>query len=201
MSDPVRAFLAVDLSDAARALVGRITERLAHVLPEGARIVAPENLHLTLKFLGEIPETDLPRLLRAALPRTVKIEPFEIEIGGLGTFPSARAARVVWVGVSEGAPQLARLARQLESAASRVGVARDHRPYRGHLTLARLRSPGRVQLDELGSTGNAVVPVREVVLYRSDLSPSGARYSPLARLPLGERSEAEIDLSLTHPPG
>jgi 2'-5' RNA ligase len=200
MSESVRAFLAVDLSDEAREMLTRVADRLGDALPPDVRVIPPENLHLTLKFLGNFPEAELPRLVRAVLPRVIKTKPFEIEIGGLGAFPSARAARVVWVGVMEGGAPLARLARQLESATSRVGVDRERRPYRGHLTLARLRTPARVHLDELGDTGHAPVPVREVVLYRSDLSSSGARYTALARFPLGEACEPEID-SLIHPPG
>lgn len=201
MTDSVRVFLALDLSDEARWMLTELSRRLASAIPEGARRLPPENLHLTLKFLGHLPETDLPRLLHALVPRLAKLEPFEVQIGGLGAYPNGRAARVVWVGTVEGAAPLARLARQCESAAARVGVKREHRPYQGHLTLARLRRPARVVLERVGDVGRATVPVREVVLYRSDLSPSGPHYTPLARLPLGQVCEPEIDLSFTHPSG
>ncbi len=185
MSEPVRAFLAVELSEDVQGEIARAAEPLREIAPGDARFVPPDNLHLTLKFLGNLETQNLPRLLRGALPRLAKAEPFEIELGGFGAFPSARAARVLWVGVSEGVVQLARLARGLEAAASRVGVERERRPYRGHLTVARLREPAEVPIVGLEGPSGLKVLVREVVLFRSDLSQTGARYSPMARIPLG----------------
>jgi 2'-5' RNA ligase len=199
LSETVRAFLAVELSDAARAAVLEAVEALRRVAHGPIRWVPAENLHLTLKFLGHLPEETLSRLLRALLPRLAKIEPFRFELSGVGAFPSARAARVLWVGVAEGGSELARLARSVEGAAARAGVARERRPFQGHLTIARLREPGRVPIERVAGPDRVAVEVREVVLFRSDLRREGARYVPIARLPLGEACEAQVE-SL-HPEG
>ena len=186
MSEPFRAFLAVELPENVQGEIARAAGPLREVAPEDARFVPPDNLHLTLKFLGNLEAENLPRLLRGTLPRLAKAEPFEIELGGFGAFPSARAARILWVGVSEGVVPLARLARGLDAAASRVGVERERRPYRGHLTVARLRQPAEVPIVGLEGPSGVKVLVREVVLFRIDLSQMGARYSPMVRIPLGK---------------
>lgn len=200
MSESFRAFLAIELSREARETIARAASVLQSVAPNGARFVPPENVHLTIKFLGQLPEEVAPRLLRAVLSRLATTEPFEVEVGGLGAFPKARAARVLWVGITDGGAPLARLARRVEAAAARVGIARERRPYRGHLTLARLREPAPIPIDRLEAPPPVRFAVREVVLFRSDLSSSGARHSPVARLPLG-KGEVDLDLVSTHPQG
>lgn len=199
MSDTVRAFLAVELPDDVRSAVVRVADALRSVVAGRARWVPPENVHLTLKFLGNVPEEGLARLLRALVPRVARTQPFEVGLGGVGAFPNARAARVLWVGIADGAPELARLARQLDAASARAGVPRERRPYHGHLTLARLREPARVALERVDPPDPLRFAVDEVVLYRSDNDGDGPRYTPLARLPLGEGREPEI--AFTHPEG
>jgi 2'-5' RNA ligase len=99
---------------------------------------------------------------------------------------------VVWIGVREGAGELARLARRLDAAAAKVGVPRDRRPYQAHLTLGRLREPAPVPLERAAAVEIPPFRVDEVVLYESRPDGNGARYVPLARLPL---AEADADLS------
>ena len=150
---------------------------------------------VTLKFCGDVPQDRLGELARRCLPRTVRVEPFEVRIAGLGAFPQARAARVLWAGVVDGTAQLARLARGLDAAAARVGVERDRRPYRAHLTLGRLREPRALALDRLTPPKEIAFRAAEVVLFSSRLSPRGAQHMPLVRLPLGEPDEGlELDL-------
>jgi len=187
--EPLRAFLAVDLPRHARDAVSQAVEGMRSALPEEVRWVTGEHLHLTLKFIGELETTQVPRLLRSAATKLLRTEPFDVELAGLGAFPSARLARVLWLGVTTGAPQLARAARKLDAAAARVGAERDRRPYRAHLTLGRLREPLALSLERLIAPGPLRFPVEEVVLYESRLSPSGSTYVPLARLPLGRAQE------------
>lgn len=181
----VRAFFAVELPEAVREEVARVTGTLRDELGDGARITPAENLHLTLKFLGDVPQDGLPKLLARAAARLAPERPFEVTLAGLGAFPNARAARVLWLGVAQGAGPLAKLARKLEAAGRGVGAPRERRPFHAHLTLARLREPRGIAIERLAGPDCSGFPVEEVVLYGSRLSSSGASYSPLARLPLG----------------
>ena len=188
--EPVRAFFAVDLPESVRKEVAEVTEGLRRELPRGLRLPSDEGLHLTLKFLGDVPRGALPRLLARATARLRSEQPFAVSLAGLGAFPNARAARVLWIGVGEGGARLAKLARKLEAAARGVGAPRERRPFHAHLTIGRLREPRRVPLERLPVPSGSGFSVEEVVLYESRLSSSGATYSPLARLPLGADGDA-----------
>ena len=189
----LRTFLAVDLPPEALATAALASQSLRAVAPEGVRWTDPESLHLTLKFLGEVPEQRLPRLLERARAKLAPLEPFRVSLAGLGAFPNAREARVLWLGVAQGARELARAARQLDAAASGVGVERERRPYQAHLTLGRLRAPGRVALERAAPPQEIAFPVEEVILYESRLGSGGARYVPLARLPLARPTDTDIE--------
>ncbi len=189
-ADPLRSFLAVDLAPHARAQAAQVMEELRPGAPEGVRWVPEENLHLTLKFLGDVDPDRIPKLIAAASAKLERVGGFELMLGGLGAFPNARRARVVWLGVQAGGPELARLARKLDAAAARIGVERERRPFRTHLTLGRLRQPAPLSLTGVPCPDAKPFFVEEVVLYESRLSPIGARYVPLARLPL-QRADAQ----------
>lgn len=192
----LRAFFAVELPEAVRAELVRVSTALRDELVGRIRWVPEANLHLTLKFLGTLPERSLPELLARAAARLAREEPFSVSLAGAGAFPNARAARVLWIGVSEGAGELARLARKLDAAGRGVGAPRERRPYRAHLTLARLREPLRVPLERVPALSACGFCVEEIVLYESRLSSSGASHSPLARLPLGADEGIAEDLAL-----
>ena len=185
MSDRLRAFLAVALPESVRACAGQAIETLRGVVPAGVRWTPPENQHLTLKFLGEIPEDRVDALVGRASAKLAALAPVELALGGFGAFPSAREARVLWLGVQRGAGALARLARQLDSASRVAGVERERRPFAAHLTLGRLREPARVEIERLPAPESVAWTATEVVLYESRLAPDGARHVPLAHLALG----------------
>jgi len=185
VSDRVRAFLAVPLPESARACAGEAIETLRGAVPDDVRWTPPENQHLTLKFLGEIQEDRVDALVERASAKLAGIAPVELALGGFGAFPSAREARVLWLGVSRGAGVLAKLARRLDSAARVVGAERERRPFAAHLTLGRLRAPARVEIERLPAPNAVAWTASEVVLYESRLAPDGARHVPLAHLPLG----------------
>lgn len=180
-----RLFFAVDLPPEARAEAARVAERLRGSLPGDARFTPEDDLHVTLKFIPELDADRIPKLLASAAPKLAAVEPFAVGLAGSGAFPGLRAARVVWIGVSEGATGLARLARKLDQSAGRQGVPRDHRPFRAHLTLARLREPLALAVNALPTPESLAFDVEEVVLYESRLSSAGAIHVPLTRLPLG----------------
>ena len=150
----------------------------------------PGNLHLTLKFLGAVPEERIQAIVAALARSGSELRPFDARFRGLGAFPSTSRPRVIWAGVLDGAPEMIELARRVDAALAALGFAREERPFSPHVTLGRMRRPGRdPTLTEAlagGSTrefGRMRVP--GAFLMRSELSPRGARYTELAEMPLG----------------
>ncbi len=189
----LRCFLAVDLDASVREQIAQIGGALEGPL-SGARFTPAENLHLTLKFLGELAQSAVERLAEQAAAKLAREPCFEVTLAGLGAFPNARAARVFWLGVSRGGGALARIARKLDATAARFGVPKEKRPYQAHLTLARLREPVSIPLERLAAPEPLQVHVERVTLFESRLAPSGARHIPLARLQLG-RDGVEDELA------
>ncbi len=183
-SDAVRAFVAVELGAGARAaaaaLVRRLRERPG---AEGVRWVPEENLHVTLRFLGDVERERLPGLAAAVRAAAAPLPPFALALGPLHAFPSPRRPRVVALALVPEAP-LAALAEAIEAALRARGVAPEARRFRSHLTLGRSRGPA-LALDLAGAEAEpARFDVREAVLFQSELSASGARHRALERLPL-----------------
>ena len=192
MSDELRTFFAIDLTSEARARAAEAVERLKSVARHGVRWMSLDSLHLTLKFLGATREEDVPRLVVRAQAKLASEQPFEVELVGFGAFPNVREARMLWLGVSQGAGVLARLARKLDAAARAIGAPRERRPFEPHLTLGRLRDPLSIELERAAPPDSVAWTVSEVILYESRLSPGGARHVPLARFPLGAGGDAEF---------
>lgn len=166
-----RLFIAAPMTEKAR-------EELRRCLPERlpGRMVPSDKWHFTLRFLGNTSPLDRGRLVDEL--RKVKLDvPFRIELGRLGAFPSAAHAHVLWVGVARGGDQLARLAKDVESAVENAGFAPEVRPFRSHLTLSRLdRTMDIRKLIEIVPAAKVSVEIREVVLFRSHLGKGGARH-------------------------
>ena len=177
--ETIRAFLGVGLPEAQRqALNGYLEARRA--AEDGLRWVSPDNLHLTLRFLGAVKPELVERLTEGL--RELRFASFEVRLGALGTFGRGAAVRVLWLGLAAGAAELAGLAGQVEEACVRSGAAPEARPYNPHLTLARARDRKGVELAELPPA--PAVPgwrVAEMALYRSRLGPGGAVHSVLER--------------------
>jgi len=185
----VRLFVAAELSDEARAVITRGLDPLKRDLPP-ARWVRPEAMHVTLKFLGEQPPELVAALDREAGPALAACEPVTIQLGGGGFFPHDRRPRVAWVGGQ--VPGLERWAEAVEDAAARLGVAREARAFSLHLTLARIERPWSAPAIEhflvaVGKWQFPAIRAREAVLFASELRPSGAVYTPLARWPVTQR--------------
>jgi 2'-5' RNA ligase len=180
----LRAFVAVPIpEDARRALVSVVASLRETVRGRGLRWVRPEAYHVTLCFLGEIEAVQVAALrpaLGAALTGQLG---FTVEIGGLRLFPSPRRPKVIAVDLEPEAP-FAALAARVDEAVRGTGLSLEARRFRAHLTLARLRDRVHPSLPE-GPVAASPFPVTEVVLYRSELRPDGARYTALERLTLG----------------
>lgn len=191
-ADKTRLFIAIDIPNEIRALLSEAVEELRGSLVS-ARWVRPENLHLTLKFVGYYDREKLERLqaeVRKAAERGLK---FAVRFGRPGAFPSASRARVVWIGMAEGSEEAGKIASKLDARLEKVGVMREGRAFAGHLTLARLKQPADCS-DYLVMLGNNLeglenIPfdVSEVVLYESVLGPKGPTYTPLERIELGRK--------------
>lgn len=152
--------------------------------------VAPENLHVTLKFLGSVEEERLPAVGGTLAAVASAVRGFELAIAGLGAFPTVTRPRVVWAGLTAGAEPLASLAAAVEVALEPLGFAREERPFVGHVTLGRVREPRRDPgltraLTAAPGRSFGRMAVDRLTLMRSDLSPRGARYTPLGSWPLG----------------
>jgi 2'-5' RNA ligase len=166
-----------------RAALAARVDRLREVAP-GVAWVAPDNLHVTLKFLGGV---DAPRLdrVRAALDRAVAGVPaFDLAVHGLGAFPTPTRARVVWAGIGDGGEALRAVAGRVERELAVLGFPPEERPFSPHVTLGRVREPRRNERLAAAlareTSRSGTVRVDRVSLMRSDLSPRGARYSELS---------------------
>jgi 2'-5' RNA ligase len=165
---------------------------LAYSLPDGPaasrlRWTPPENVHLTLKFLGDTETDTLPELSTALAGACGRLAPFDAQPSGLlGAFPSERRASVVWAGIGKGAGELTALAAAVEAALEPLGFPAESRAYRPHLTLVRVKGrPLRLELPTVGEA--ASLPsfrVESVRLMESRLGPGGASYREVESFPL-----------------
>ena len=187
----MRAFLAIDLPEHARSSLARLQDELAQ---SGADVkwVGPAQVHVTLKFLGEITEDERHAVETLVARVTASEAPFAIRLNALGAFPSLTAPRVVWVGVGEGGEVVSRIAEAIEREGASIPLRREERAFSPHLTLGRVRSPrGRQALVTALRDARWEPPppwrVSLVTLYQSVLRPDGPQHTILADLPLLER--------------
>ena len=185
----VRLFLAVNLPAEVRHAITEAAAPLREVAPS-LSWVAEDKLHLTVKFLGEQPREMADRVAAAMREVAVRNRMVDVEVGGVGAFPNFRRPRVVWIGVTP-EPKLELLHHDVESSCESLGLPIDGKPFRPHLTLARVRSRGgdSQRLRELSRAARAVSYVEEVVITSIDLmeshqTASGSAYRVLASLAL-----------------
>ena len=182
----MRLFVAIDLDDDARTAIARLQERTVNAIGAGRSLkwVNPSHMHLTLAFLGEIPEGAVPPIVDT-LSTNITMRPFAAEFQGLGVFPPRGAPRVLWLRVEEGADGIVEVQGEVAGRLGRVGVVLDRRPFFPHLTLARWRASRprdrRRALSAESRPAIARVSVDHVTLYQSRLSPAGPTYTALTR--------------------
>lgn len=193
----LRIFLAVFPPASAQAAAEQVIERLKQPA-DGVSWVKRENLHYTLRFLGDLGEDGARRAAQAAAEAAAAHHAFDARLGGLGAFPNPRKARVLWIGLAQGAEALTALARAVEEALRRRGFGRADRPFAAHLTIGRVRELGR---DWTGPLTEAKVEERlegerdgdgfrvdRVLVVHSQLSPRGSIYSVRAEVVLAGNS-------------
>ena len=194
----MRLFVALDIDAAIRQRIQRFVEGVSGFAPD-ARWVRPESLHITLKFIGEKPIETVEEIKRVL--SGIRTESIEVMYRGYGFFPTAKAARVFWVGIESG-PQLGVLAKAVDEATTTLGIPKEDHPFAPHLTLARgggrsgeprwrkgdLPNKNFQQLQEklaaLPTPEFGTIAAREFFLYQSQLSQGGSRYTKIAGFPL-----------------
>ena len=188
----MRLFVAValdpDLIRAAGSFVDTLRGRAARLAPH-ARLswVTPERLHVTLAFIGDVPESRTPAIMAALQPPS-SVRPFEMALAGAGAFPGRGRPRVLWTGVGEGRDSLISVAGEVQTRLTAAGVALEARPFSPHVTVARVKEPAGLRPSVLlqGLTDVVVgrMTVDAITLFQSRLSPSSPGYHVMARSPL-----------------
>jgi RNA 2',3'-cyclic 3'-phosphodiesterase len=191
--EQIRSFVAIELPEEAKKGLTRLRKELERDEHRFVKWVDPQGIHLTLKFLGNVPSERVTEIAEAVKKAVQGISPFLLEISGLGAFPSLKQARVLWVGVGGELDKLSTLQQNIDSALAALGFAKEERPFVAHLTLARIREgaspPERRSFGELVASAafedKYPIEVETVRLMRSRLTPAGAIYTCLSVVGLG----------------
>ena len=194
----MRVFVAVDVGDAVRREVTRVVSALTGKLeavkkPPKVAWVKPAALHVTIKFIGEIEEPDVERLKDVLAP-PIAVAPFELTWRGIGTFPSAKRPRALWLGVINGAAPLAEVEAEVSRRlAGSLAFELDDRAFLPHLTLGRVKMDGEgidwPKILKAAEVRHVTSVVDRVTLYRSQLSQFGPHYTGLVSAPLRKNDE------------
>jgi len=186
----IRAFLAAEPPGDLRGAIAAFLREIKDRIRGPVAWVRPEGIHITLKFFGEVAPEEVNRIGAAVAEETRRFSPLEIIVRGLGVFPSPKRPRVIWLGTAGEVDRLATLQGRLEEALQLLGFPAEDRAFRAHLTLGRVKAPldtaalGEVLREKAGETVGGFT-VSSLTLFKSDLTPRGAVYTPLAEFPLG----------------
>ena len=188
MSETIRAFIAIELPASVVSLLDKVQQDIKS-LRLRAKWVRPENIHLTLKFLGNIDPVDIDKIGRALSDAAADFAPATLAVGGIGFFPGLKRPRVIWVGLGGQTQLLIELQRKLEDNLAAIGFPKEKRPFKGHLTLGRIKEAvnsnviRQVMREFADLRGDEFVASR-IILFKSDLQPSGPIYSQLQQVTL-----------------
>jgi 2'-5' RNA ligase len=186
----VRTFIAVPISHDLTPNVQSLVRDLSRGV-EGVKWAAPEKLHFTLKFLGDVEDKALHEVCTAVAGAVADLEPFGVLLAGAGAFPSPRRPRTVWVGVTTGEELLSATQKRVDKALRELGFPRESRKFMPHVTIGRIRQGNPTlsrleeHLEQHAATELGTTPVHEVLVFSSELLPEGPEYHVLGRAPLG----------------
>jgi 2'-5' RNA ligase len=185
----IRAFLAIELPDVLRPGLAQVQGELKRSRAD-VRWVVVNNIHLTLKFFGNVPDDEIDTLALAAREAAVETAPLQLQATVAGAFPSPQAPRVVWLGLGGDIVPLTQLFYRLEKAFAALGYPPEGRAFNPHLTLGRVKSPANRDklarlLEKLSPVDWPPFEVKELILFQSVLSPQGSKYTPLRVIKLG----------------
>jgi 2'-5' RNA ligase len=182
MNTVVRAFLSIDIED--HALLSRISQIQQKLNPQGAKMkmVESDNIHFTMRFFGDTEVTRIDQIRNCL--RQIEIVPFEINIVGVGAFPSKRKPRVIWIGVADNSQLIIDLKSRIDENLSEIGYKAEKEKFTPHATIARIRSiKGPIQifnsLEELSNETVGKMIVKSISMKKSTLTPSGPIYETL----------------------
>jgi len=190
MKKTLRTFVAVEINGPIRARAGELIAALSRTTAD-VKWVEPHNLHLTLKFLGDVHEREIAEVCQAVVCGAAEVAPFDVEVRGAGAFPNAARPRTVWLGAGEGAESMVVLHGRVETALAKLGYRQEHRRFQTHLTIGRVRGggPGIIELGKLLQQQADVLigsmSVQKVTVFCSTLTPAGPIYEVLGTAPLG----------------
>ena len=184
----IRAFLAIDPPEEVLREIANLQDRLKRTMQGDIRWVRPEGIHLTLKFFGSISADRIAGITRVVEEHVNAVFPLDLTIRRIGVFPDLKRPRVLWLGMEGDVEQLIALQRKLDEGFQDLGVEREDRPFRAHLTLGRIKTPkevaGLAKAVESGWDATAgQFRAGALFLFRSELKPSGAVYTKLAEFP------------------
>ena len=188
MSQSIRTFIAIELPPDVKTLLDNVQQGLRS-LPLKAKWVRTQNIHLTLKFLGNIDPANIEDIGRAMADAAGDCARFTLTVGGIGFFPGVKRPRVVWAGLGGETEILFKLQRQLAQQLAAIGYPKEKRPFKAHLTLGRIRQavdPGTIgrAMQDCSNVGDLQFTADRITFFRSDLQPTGAVYTPLKRTTL-----------------
>ena len=185
----IRSFLAIELPATVQTKIGKIEEDVGSTSAD-VRWVSPGKIHLTLKFFGNIEESKIDSIVAAIKGPIGTAKPFHLSVRGTGAFPNLKNPRVIWIGLVDAEGILAPLQKEVESSLEKIGFEPEDRPFRPHLTLGRVKS-NRGKEELIGSVEKyreeeiGTFQVEKIVLFKSDLTPTGPIYTPLREVRLG----------------
>lgn len=182
----IRTFIAAPLPEEVVNRVAQLCRQIGEI-GTGIRWVEPQNMHLTLKFLGDVDENETYRICQSLQQAAGGHHAFQYECQGAGAFPKVERPRTLWVGVGQGRDEIIALQADIDGAMADLGYAPDPKRYLPHLTIGRVKKPGRWLADvsrlicENADFHAGTAPLDEVILYSSELTPEGPIYAPIGR--------------------
>lgn len=184
----IRTFIAVDIGKVIRDRSVALQENLARTDPD-VKWVEPQNLHVTLLFLGEVDDRDVPCVCKIVADCAQKLPAFSMTVATVGCFPNPRRPRIIWIGIGEGTQPLCQIHDALEIPLLELGFRREDRRYTPHITLGRVRTDRPADafaaaLAKLTGWKGGDVMVTEILIMASKLTPQGPEYTVLGRAPL-----------------
>ncbi|MBU3912059.1 MAG: RNA 2',3'-cyclic phosphodiesterase [Candidatus Omnitrophica bacterium] len=187
----IRAFIAIEISPASKLKISELIDQLKRSGSD-VKWVNDTQMHLTLKFLGNIEQDKIPEISGALKDIASKAVVFQIIFSGIGAFPDINRPRVIWLGIEKGADNLKKLAGHIEDKMKNLGFTKEGRCYKAHLTLGRVRSQKNIQelaknINETYAKTESTMKINRLILFQSTLTPKGAIYTLLQEFPLSKK--------------